>query len=294
MECKFKTIGLFKTILDTIAKIADDPISFNCKSSGIGIKVMDPSHVSMVDVFLPKAYFSSYQCKKAVKLGINLGNLNKILKQVDKDDKVSIKLDKKGNKVHFEFEGETLSSFSLNLVDVEEEQYPEYKIVATAKVKLDNASLFAKGLKNSELFSDHASISVSQSECVISSKGDNGETKLFIDGEMEGVTIDCVEGTSCLYPLMYLSSIAKTLPVTEVLTLELSNDMPIFMTFKLKDEEEIYLKFFLAPRVETLEEEEEEELDEEVAETLEELEEEALKEVEEDAESEQLQGEEKA
>lgn len=264
-ECSLKQVGVLKSIIDVLTSIIDDAANFVAKPEGFGIIAMDPSHVSMVEFQLPKEVFDTYKCDKKEKIGLNIGNLNKLLKRVGGNEELTLKLSEKGNKLQLKFSGKSTRTFSLNLIDLEEEEYPSPKMQFNAKVILDDPNLLSSAIKDAELFSDHVKLDVESNKFTIFAKGDNGEVEVEIPSERDALTLEVKERSSSLYPLSYLTSIIKLGNVTDNLTLEYSSEMPMQMLFKLKKigEASGYIKYFLAPRVEEEEEEFEEEITDE-------------------------------
>lgn len=65
---------------------------------------MDSSHVSLVALFLRKDGFELYRADRNIALGINLGNMAKILKCSGADDVITLKAEDNGDQIEFMFE----------------------------------------------------------------------------------------------------------------------------------------------------------------------------------------------
>lgn len=65
---------------------------------------MDSSHVSLVALFLRSEGFAHYRADRNISLGINLGNMAKILKCSGTDDTITMKAEDNGDQVEFMFE----------------------------------------------------------------------------------------------------------------------------------------------------------------------------------------------
>jgi len=251
-EATIKSIGALKTVIDVLTSVIDEAANFIATPEGFGIKAMDPSHISMVDLGFPKKAFETYKCDKKVNIGLNISNLNKILKRINSSSEMKIQLSEEGNKLNLIFGEKTKRRFTMNLIDLEEEEFPEPKIVFNSKVVLDNPSLLNEALKDAELFSDHTKISASKDLFAIFAKGDNGDVLTEIPGTKDGISITIKEDSESLYPLSYLITIAKMASVSHRAILEFSSEMPmqILFNFKPKDSSIGYCRYFLAPRVE--------------------------------------------
>ena len=65
---------------------------------------MDSSHVSLCAMRLREDGFEHYRCDRDMNLGLNLGNLAKILKCAQNDDTITIKSEESGDTATFMFE----------------------------------------------------------------------------------------------------------------------------------------------------------------------------------------------
>jgi len=243
------SIKIFKKVVEVLKEIVDEAANFSLDSKGFGIVVQDPSHISLIDFSIPKAYFSNFNIKKKTKLGLNIANLNRVLKKLD-DTALIAKLDSKEHKLHFEFGGEIKHKLSLNLIDLAAETYPEPQEKFTATIEFANPEVLKKALEQVALFSDHVKLCAKTETFEVFGKGDNGEFLVTIPVDAEGVEFDVKEKSVTMYPLSYLLNIMKLAPVTERLIVRFSEDMPIILEFVLHEEYNIVLKYALAPRVE--------------------------------------------
>ena len=60
---------------------------------GLSLQAMDTSHVALVSLNLSCEGFESYRCDTNVVLGINVGNLVKVLKLADPQDSITLQAD---------------------------------------------------------------------------------------------------------------------------------------------------------------------------------------------------------
>jgi proliferating cell nuclear antigen len=52
---------------------------------------MDSSHVALVALTLSSEGFEKWRCDKAMTLGLNIGNLSKVMKLGENDDTITLK-----------------------------------------------------------------------------------------------------------------------------------------------------------------------------------------------------------
>lgn len=282
VELKFKSIKIFKNVVNIIKDCLEEVVNFEINETGFGIVAMDESHVSMIDFFMPKDAFSNFNYipkktkkkgKKKELIGLNLGKLNEILKRIDANDTVILKTDIKQSKVHLETGIETKTKFSLNMIDLAEETYPEPKSNVSAGIIFNNPKPIKK-FENINIFSDHVTIEAKQEKGLsLFGKGDNGEALVEFAIDSEDIEFQINANCKTLYPLSYLLKILKLVPITQKLNMSFSEDNPILIQFILDEDNLIRLNFWLSPRIEEeegieseldeLEEQEEEELPDE-------------------------------
>lgn len=65
---------------------------------------MDTSHVSLIALQLHADGFDQYRCDRPMSLGINLGNMAKVLKCAGNDDTITMKAENDSDTVTFMFE----------------------------------------------------------------------------------------------------------------------------------------------------------------------------------------------
>lgn len=113
-EAKFEKAAVLKKIIDAISALVKDA-KFECTQSGICLRSMDGSHISLVALVLRADGFLDYNCKKNLVLGINLESLAKVLKSAGNDDIVTIKSEYDGDSVFFIFESKSMLSYYIHV-----------------------------------------------------------------------------------------------------------------------------------------------------------------------------------
>ncbi|MFH1199499.1 MAG: proliferating cell nuclear antigen (pcna) [Candidatus Micrarchaeota archaeon] len=248
MELAFKDAKFFKQCVDAIANLVDEG-SFEVSSTGIHLRSLDPSQISMVDFSLPKgAAFSSFDVEGVRNVALNLVELSKVLGRTRANEKLSIKLDDdERNKLLLEFTADSKRSFRLPLLDLREATAPrEPKTVFDAQVRL-RAGAFKEMLKDASLVSSHLTLEAGDSSFTVEAHGDSGDLRIENDKSKE-VEVKATAPAKAMYPAEYLDKMSKSASENEVLQLEFKAANPVKMTYKIG---EAQLTYFLAPRVET-------------------------------------------
>ncbi len=147
--------------------------------------------------------------------------------------------------------------FSLALLDIEIEDIPMenlLKIEYDADWSMDPA-FFVEAIKDAEIYSEILNMKAEEDKGLIfSSDGQIGEMEyeLALDEIFEA---DIKGASRGAYSLQFLKSILKIDNITEKLTVSLKDDHPLKLIFNIL--EGGTLSYFLAPRVEEVEFEEE-------------------------------------
>ena len=90
-EARLDQAQLLKKVLESIKDLVTDA-NFDCSSTGFSLQAMDSSHVSLVAMQLRSDGFEHYRCDRNLSMGMNLGNMAKMLKCAANDDTVTMKV----------------------------------------------------------------------------------------------------------------------------------------------------------------------------------------------------------
>lgn len=255
--------SILKKIMEAIKDLVTDA-NFDCSSTGISLQAMDSSHVSLVSLQLLADGFDHYRCDRNLNLGINLGNMSKILKCAGGEDVITLKADDNADQVTFMFENSKqtrVSHFALKLMDIDSEHLgipdTEYQCVVVM-----NAQEFQRICREITIIGETVKITASKEGIKFDVAGDTGNGSIVIrsnpsvDDEDDGVTIKCEDEVSLTFALRYLNFFAKATPLSGTVTLKMSPDVPLVTEYKIGDDGDMgSLSFYLAPKIEDEDEE---------------------------------------
>lgn len=282
-EAKFEKASQLKKIVDAMKDLVNEA-NLECSSKGITLQAMDSSHVSLISLSLLRESFNHYRCDRNISIGLNLANLTRILKCAANDDSVVMKAQDEGRAIEFTFEGdegERISEFELNMMDIESEHLgiPEtdYKCVVsmpsgefqriirdigtlgdaiTIGVNKEGIRFFVKGdVGNGNILRKQSSKAQSSSRM----EEDDGEdkkpkkTKKAASEESDNdhgktsITVD--EPVELKFALRYLSHFTKATPLSENVYLHLSENVPLMVEYRIEGDMGS-IQFYLAPRIE--------------------------------------------
>ncbi|XP_022765059.1 proliferating cell nuclear antigen-like isoform X2 [Durio zibethinus] len=255
LELRLTQAGLLKKVLESIKDLVTDA-NFDCSATGFSLQAMDSSHVALVALLLRSDGFEHYRCDHNISMGMNLGNMAKMLRCASDDDTVTIKADDGSDTVTFMFESpsqDKISDYEMKLMDIDSEHLgiPEAEYQAIVRM---SASEFARICKDLGTIGDTVIISVTKEGVQFSTKGDIGTANIIcrkntaVDKKEEATVIEMAEPVSLTFASRYLIAFTKATPLAGQVTISMSYDMPIVVEYKM--ETMGYMRFYLAPKIE--------------------------------------------
>ncbi len=258
---KLDNSRILKGIIETLSSIIDET-EFRVSPEEFTISAMDPSRICLLKLSLKKENFSEYTCKEDVKVGLNLDDLDKILKRSSADDKLIIEYSESEQKIKIKMQREESSrtrTFSLALLDINMEEIPMENLLKIEYPSrwVINTDLLVEAIKDAEIYSEILNIKAAENKGLqFNSSGQIGEMEYALAKD-ELIESEITGNNSGAYSLTFLKAILKIATITEKLEISLKTDHPLKMIFKLLEGGE--LSYFLAPRVEEAEVAEEDE-----------------------------------
>ena len=261
---KLENSRVLKGIVETLASIIDET-EFRVTPKEFTISAMDPSRICLLKLSIKKDDFDEYECSKESKVGLNLDDLDKILKRSAANDTVEINFDEAEQKIKIKMQREGVSrtrTFSLALLDIDIEEIPMdnlLKIEYPSKWVIETDFL-VEAIKDAEIYSEILNINANEGKGLkFSSSGQIGEMEY--DLNEDDLIESQLQGSSTgAYSLTFLKAILKIASITEKLEISLKTDHPLKMNFDLLEGGE--LSYFLAPRVEEEEFADDDDMDE--------------------------------
>ncbi len=253
---KVENSRILRAIVETLSSIIDET-TIVVTPKEFTIKAMDPSRICLLKLVIKKEGFNEFECNKECNIGLNLDDFNKILKRSSSNDNITLEYQEDEQKIRIKMKREDSTrtrSFSLALLDVDIEEVPMDNLL---KIEFNaiwdmNIDHFNEALKDAEIYSEILNMKATEGEGLLfSSSGQIGEMRYNFSLE-DLFESDISEGESKgAYSLTFLKSILKIAAITENFKISLKTDHPLKIEFGLL--EGGMLKYFLAPRVEEAE-----------------------------------------
>ncbi|KAL7115611.1 hypothetical protein ACP275_04G193200 [Erythranthe tilingii] len=255
LELRLVQGSLLKKVLEAVKDLVNDA-NFDCSATGFSLQAMDSSHVALVALLLRSEGFEHYRCDRNISMGMNLGNMAKMLKCAGNDDIITLKADDGSDVVTFMFESPTqdkIADFEMKLMDIDSEHLgiPEADYHAIVRMP---SSEFARICKDLSSIGDTVVISVTKEGVKFSTRGDIGTANIVcrqnttVDKPEEATVIEMNEPVSLTFALRYFNSFTKATPLSNTVTLSLSSELPVVVEYKIA--EMGYIRFYLAPKIE--------------------------------------------
>lgn len=222
-----KAIGAISTF------ISEGNFRFN--DQGISFKAIDPSQIVLVNYSIEKKVFDDFEIEPTF-IGIDLGELNKIMQRVLPNDRLSI--DVTDSELLLKLEGELSRSFHLPLLDVNEEDIniPTPKFDATINI---TARVLKEALKDASLFGNSLVLKVKGNELIIEARGSQGNLKTSIK-DSKNVSIKANADVTSKYSLNFLQNIVKEADPEKKLLIEVKSDAPMRVSYPIGEGQIVY------------------------------------------------------
>ena len=230
--------------------------TFDCSKSGISMQAMDSSHVSLCTLNLRSDGFEDFRCDRSQALGLSLVNLAKILRCAGNDDSVMMKATDDSDICTFVFESQKsdkISEFEFKLMDIDAEQMgiPDQKHLATVTM---SSKEFRTIIADISQLGDTCFIAVSKEGIQFSVSGDMGTANVTVrqttavDEKNEGgCKVEMTSPVRLSFAVRYLSNFTKATPLSEKVTLSLSDDNPLVVEYVMQGVGDV--KYYLAPKL---------------------------------------------
>lgn len=257
---------IMKSIIETLSSIIDETKITITKSEFI-IEAMDPSRVCLLRLVIKKGDFDEFESSGKFSICINLDDLDRILKRCNNDDALTLSYTDDSRKVKIQMKKDDSSrtrTFSLATLELDIEDIPFENLI-----NIDYATRFKivpdiiiEAIKDAEIYSEVLNVKSDENfGLIFSSTGQIGEMEYqlekddLIEQDLTGVEMSA-------YSLTFLKNFLKISNITEKLEISLKSDHPLKMDFSILEGGD--LVSFLAPRVEEVDFDEDEDLLEEI------------------------------
>jgi len=146
-----------------------------------------------------------------------------------------------------------IADFEMKLMDIDSEHLGIPEAEFQAIVRMPSAE-FARICKDLSSIGDTVVISVTKEGVKFSTRGDIGTANIVcrqnttVDKPDDATIIEMQEPVSLTFALRYMNSFTKATPLSNQVTISLSSELPVVVEYKVA--EMGYIRFYLAPKLE--------------------------------------------
>lgn len=240
----FSNARAWRYLMTAIGKIIEEGV-LRFTEEGVTLRAMDPSHIVMVDLNMPRAVFEEYEVSGVRNVGINFNDLVKILRRATKNDRLGLEL--RGEKIAIMFLGSSERTFVLPTLSISEEKLPEPRIPFKVSVRI-TSSTFRDVLKDIDPIAESLKFVCEEGMLKIIGKGSRGEAEIILTEESGAlVDLSVEEKAEASYSIEYFKNIVPASQASDTTTIKFATNMPCRLDFELAGGGR--LTFYIAPRV---------------------------------------------
>ena len=250
-KAKLKDSRLVKGIFDAVSAIISETI-LKVTAEGMTLTALDLSHICLVSLTLVKEDFDEFETDKDYELGINIGDLVKIIRRSGASDAITFSHDPKENKMVIELQqdsGKRARKFTLGLIEVESE---DLEVKGLIDMKFDNKCTMElryleEAIKDAEIMADVLEVKVEGEKLQFAANGTIGDMNYTLDHELMNY-VEFPADSVGVFAISFLVNILKIAPIAKNVEVEMKSDIPLKLRFPILEKSQIL--YFLAPRVE--------------------------------------------
>jgi len=237
---------IFRDYLKVLEAIHEEQ-TLRLDQDGLHVRVMDASHWGMLELDLPIQYFDRWGIVEPVKMCLNVEELNKVLKRMNKQDSyMQLDYNHENARATFTLVSDIKRSKTIPLMEPIDEEPPIPKIFFKSRTRMILSTLkrIIEDFKDAQCFT----IETTDAEIKFSTDTEYAKETTPIDKDNDSILEHQVEENSkAIYRTETFLGMLKTfVKVSEVATLEFSDSMPLKLDVELPQGSMVY---YLAPMI---------------------------------------------
>lgn len=241
MYLKSIQASIFKSLFEVLKDIIND-VNIYFDELGMRLIAFDIARVTLVHVTMDAENFEEYSCKNPSVVGVNIGNLFRLIKSIGSNDVITMEVSDEVLCITVQNESKkTKSKFNIKLLDLNEDELELPDMPMTYQTNISSID-FQKLIRDMSNIGSHMTIERKDSYIKFICKGDYAEQETIIQ-QTENVT----EPSIGVFNVKYLSMFTKgtiLCPIVQILQ-NPSDTSPIIFKYSVANLGEI--KFYLAP-----------------------------------------------
>jgi len=235
---------ILKEIINVVSPLVDE-VKLGVGPDGITLKAVDPAHVAMVELKLGKDAFEELKASSG-ELGVDIEKLKDVLKLAKSGDVISMEHNEDQNKLVLNIANITRRMSLVDTTGMSDPKVPNLAYPAKVVLSVDDLS---QGIRASESVSDHIALKLANDGFELACEGDTDSVSLKLKKDLLK-SVEVKEATRSLFSLDYFSNMIRAIPPGQDVALNLGNDYPVRVEFKIADGDG-QVMYLLAPRIES-------------------------------------------
>ena len=239
MRLKLEDPRILAHLISIISELVKE-VRIKVTKEGMSLTALDPANVAMVYFNIPYELFSEFVVDKEEVLGVNLENLNSIMRRSKMGS--SIIIEKQESSLKIVINDKIKREFLLALIDVEgdDKQMPAWEFKSVIKM---DAQAFVDAIEDCSVVSDACTFIAQPDKFIIESSNLHSARTEFSNEEAQIFS----DASSARFSLEYLSKFVKGSKIANRAEINFSDNHPMRLNFPSG---KVMLSFVLAPRVE--------------------------------------------
>jgi proliferating cell nuclear antigen len=241
---QFTKASYFKKYIDALKDLLG-AVTIKCNEHGMSMQSMDSAHVALCYLFINRtdSNICKYLIKRNISFSFDIQNLVRILKCSTESDSLEITFSEKNEDfliINFYSTKKLESNFEMNLMTLDEEVHDVGNMDYRCSIPLDSSE-FKSIIGNIITFSETCNINVSEKSIMFSANGDHGKAHMKLE-----TTNVCDTVIDIRFSVKYLSDFTKGSAISNDVTLNIDNELPLCVRYKNSTSELVY---YLAPKM---------------------------------------------
>jgi len=239
MLLKLEDPKLFSNLINIISELVTE-VRLKITKEGMSLVALDPANVAMVHFSMPAELFSKFEVEKDEVLGVNLDNLNAVLRRCGMGS--SLTLAREENTLKLSIHDKIKRDFTLALISIEGEdrELPTWEFKSVIKM---DAQHFVEVVEDCLVVSDACTFMTEPNKFVVEARGLNTARVEFSSDEIEIYS----DVSTARFSLEYLAKFIRGAKIANKVEINFSDNHPMRLNFPSG---KVMLSFVLAPRVE--------------------------------------------
>lgn len=227
-----------------------DEVPMNVSESGLLIRALSPDKNLMVEINIPQTAFEEFEVDKETSIVVERTSFLRVFRRSTRRDSV-VMMYEDGSRdlkvILINTKSGAERSYSVDVREVGVELIGSINVDLSVKFQIDSDE-FRKIIRDAKLINEHLELIYSEGRIEVRSTSENKAFRQVLMLDKPLYILESREShVSCRYDLDLLKTIATSLTVGDVVTVEYGASLPLKMTLNLSDG--TIINYWIAPRI---------------------------------------------